>query len=76
MLLEIDHVTKAFGGVVATNDVSATFDAGKIYSLIGPNGAGKTTLFNLITGAYVKTETDRLGRAFHGTFTNLCKRDL
>lgn len=55
MLLEIDHVTKAFGGVVATNDVSATFDAGKIYSLIGPNGAGKTTLFNLITGAYVKT---------------------
>ena len=29
------------GGVVATNDVSATFDAGKIYSLIGPNGAGK-----------------------------------
>ena len=55
MLLEIDHVTKAFGGVIATNDVSATFDEGKIYSLIGPNGAGKTTLFNLITGAYVKT---------------------
>lgn len=55
MLLEIDHVSKAFGGVVATNDVSATFDEGKIYSLIGPNGAGKTTLFNLITGAYVKT---------------------
>ena len=55
MLLQIDHVTKAFGGVVATNDVSAEFEEGKIYSIIGPNGAGKTTLFNLITGSYSMT---------------------
>lgn len=55
MLLEIDHVTKKFGGVVATNDVSASVKEGKIFSIIGPNGAGKTTLFNLITGAYTRT---------------------
>lgn len=55
MLLEINHVTKSFGGVVATNDVTASVKEGKIFSIIGPNGAGKTTLFNLITGAYTKT---------------------
>ena len=55
MLLEINHVTKPFGGVVATNDVSVSVPEGKILSIIGPNGAGKTTLFNLITGAYMRT---------------------
>ncbi|MCI8503566.1 MAG: ABC transporter ATP-binding protein [Dorea sp.] len=55
MLLEINHVTKSFGGVVATNDVSVSVPEGKILSIIGPNGAGKTTLFNLITGAYMRT---------------------
>ena len=55
MLLEIDHITKAFGGVIATNDVTASVEEGKIFSIIGPNGAGKTTLFNLITGAYTRT---------------------
>ncbi len=59
MLLEIDHVTKSFGGVVATNDVSVSVKEGKILSIIGPNGAGKTTLFNLITGAYTRTSIDR-----------------
>ena len=55
MLLEIDHITKSFGGVVAVNDVSMSVKEGKIFSIIGPNGAGKTTLFNLITGAYTRT---------------------
>lgn len=55
MLLEIANITKAFGGVVAVNDVTASVEEGKIFSIIGPNGAGKTTLFNLITGAYTRT---------------------
>lgn len=49
-LLELDHVTKRFGGLIATNDVSFVMNEGEILFIIGPNGAGKTTVFNLITG--------------------------
>ena len=48
--LQINNVTKAFGGLLAVNDVSLNFKPGGINAIIGPNGAGKTTLFNLITG--------------------------
>ena len=49
-LLEIDRVSKRFGGVRAINDVSLSIEANEIAFIVGPNGAGKTTLFNLITG--------------------------
>jgi branched-chain amino acid transport system ATP-binding protein len=51
-ILEVAHVRKTFGGVVANNDVSLSVPAGKIYGLIGPNGSGKTTLFNSIVGQH------------------------
>jgi ABC-type branched-subunit amino acid transport system ATPase component len=51
-LLEARKVAKAFGGLVALNDVDFSLEPGMIASLIGPNGAGKTTLFNIITGLY------------------------
>jgi len=54
-LLEIDAVTKHFGGLKALENVSFTMDEGEILGLIGPNGAGKTTLFNLITGTFPVT---------------------
>lgn len=49
-MLKMTNVTKAFGGVVATNNFSAQFERGSLSAIIGPNGAGKTTLFNLISG--------------------------
>jgi branched-chain amino acid transport system ATP-binding protein len=55
VLLEVDHVTLRFGGVVALNDVSFSLRRGEIFGLIGPNGAGKTTCFNAMTGVYRPT---------------------
>ena len=49
-LLEIEHLRKAFGALVATDDVTLRIRRGETHALIGPNGAGKTTLINLITG--------------------------
>jgi branched-chain amino acid transport system ATP-binding protein len=54
-LLRTEHVTKAFGGLVAVNDVDISIEEGKILGLIGPNGAGKTTFFNCVTGVYPVT---------------------
>ncbi len=55
VLLEVDHVTLRFGGVVALNDVHFDIRRGEILGLIGPNGAGKTTCFNAMTGVYTPT---------------------
>jgi branched-chain amino acid transport system ATP-binding protein len=52
-LLEVDNVSKSFGGVAANVDISFDVRAGEILGLIGPNGAGKTSLFNAISGEVV-----------------------
>ena len=55
-LLEVDGVTKRFGGLTAVSRVSLSVGAGEIVGLIGPNGAGKTTLFHLLSGFHAPTE--------------------
>jgi branched-chain amino acid transport system ATP-binding protein len=55
MLLQINNLVKAFGGLKAVDTVSLNVEKGKVTSLIGPNGAGKTTLFNAVTGALSPT---------------------
>ncbi|GAC1356461.1 MAG: ABC transporter ATP-binding protein [Ktedonobacteraceae bacterium] len=54
-LLELNGVTKRFGGLAAVQEVNLIIRPREIVSVIGPNGAGKTTVFNLITGLYVPT---------------------
>jgi branched-chain amino acid transport system ATP-binding protein len=55
MLLEIERLTKSFGGLVAVNEFDIEVAEGEIVGLIGPNGAGKSTVFNLITGVFPVT---------------------
>ncbi|RME82751.1 MAG: ABC transporter ATP-binding protein [Caldilineae bacterium] len=54
-LLEIEGLTKQFGGLTANHNIHLQVEEGEILGLIGPNGAGKTTLFNCITGFYPPT---------------------
>ncbi|GIK27690.1 MAG: ABC transporter ATP-binding protein [Chloroflexi bacterium] len=60
-ILETRSLTKAFGGLVAVNDVSIQVEEGSTHAVIGPNGAGKTTLFNLLCGNFKPTS----GRVFY-----------
>ena len=78
-LLEVNDITKHFGGLVAVRDLSLTVDKGEILGMIGPNGAGKTTAFNMISGYY---KPDRGQVSFNGeNITGLrpdqvCKKGL
>lgn len=56
MLLELNEVSKRFGGVAALTGITFSVKQGEVYGVIGPNGAGKTTLFNLITGVFPVSE--------------------
>jgi ABC-type branched-subunit amino acid transport system ATPase component len=51
-LVEIESITKSFGGLVALEDLTLDIERGTIHSVIGPNGAGKTTLINVMSGFY------------------------
>ncbi len=55
-ILVLEHLTRAFGGLIAVNDVSFEVKEGEIFGLIGPNGSGKTTIFNTINHFYPATK--------------------
>jgi branched-chain amino acid transport system ATP-binding protein len=78
-VLEVNGISKKFGGIRAVSSASLQIGAGQIHALIGPNGAGKTTLFNLISGLFAPDGgTIRLnGREIHGVPSDLiCHRGL
>jgi len=54
-LLEVHHLSKSFGGLVANDDISFEMEKGELVGVIGPNGAGKTTFFNCISGHHAVT---------------------
>src|SRR5258707_3814575 len=78
-VLEVNGISKHFGGIRAVTNASLAVGAGEIHALIGPNGAGKTTLFNLISGLFTADGgTIRLnGREIQGVASDLiCHRGL
>jgi branched-chain amino acid transport system ATP-binding protein len=59
VILKVEHLNKAFGGLLATCNVSYEMQTGELSAIIGPNGAGKSTFFNLLTG-YHKADSGRV----------------
>jgi branched-chain amino acid transport system ATP-binding protein len=67
-LLQVQNVSKSFGGLVAIKDVSFQIESSEIMALIGPNGAGKTTLINLLTN-FIRPDSGQVvfdGISLHG----------
>ena len=54
--LKMEHITKRFPGVLASDDITINVEAGEILALVGENGAGKTTLMNILMGIYQQDE--------------------
>jgi len=78
-LLEVQGVSRYFGGLAALTDVSFSIAKGEVFGLIGPNGAGKTTLFNVINGFYPPSKGAVLfkGERISGLKPHrICKRGL
>ena len=76
MLLQTQHVSKAFNGVYALRNVGFSIKAGEIHGLVGENGAGKSTLIKLLTGVYQMQEGTILwdGRSVFPDSPEVCRK--
>ena len=82
-ILNVENLTKTFGGLTAVSGVNLTLESGELVGLIGPNGAGKTTVFNLLTGVYHPTRGSVTLDRGHGAVSlvgkkpyNICKEGV
>jgi branched-chain amino acid transport system ATP-binding protein len=73
-ILECQSVTKAYGGLLAVQDVSFSVESGEVFAIVGPNGAGKTTLFDAISG--VSRATDGVVRFEGGEIQRLRPHEI
>ena len=67
IILEVKHISKYFGQLVANNDISLTVKKGTVHSIIGENGAGKSTLMNMISGIYKPSKGEIIVWFFHSS---------
>ena len=74
IVLDVENVTLAFGGLVAVSDFSLALREGEVAGLIGPNGAGKTTVFNVLSGVYRPQSGD--ARAFERPLLGLAPHEI
>ncbi len=73
-ILELQHLTKYFGGIRANEDINLKIGEGELHCLIGPNGAGKSTVFRMITGEYSPTRGNILFKGHNITHEKTWRR--
>ena len=66
VILEVKHISKYFGQLVASNDINLTVKKGTVHSIIGENGAGKSTLMNMISGIYKPSKGEIIVKGAQG----------
>ena len=70
VILEVKHISKYFGQLVASNDINLTVKKGTVHSIIGENGAGKSTLMNMISGIYKPSKGEIIVKGRKEVFRN------
>ena len=74
VVIDVQHLSRRFGSLIAVNDVSFQVRRGAIFGLLGPNGSGKSTIIRMLCGVLPHVDDHRLSR--HGRFSNHTSADM